>query len=959
MSYPPPEVDPLQAALEEAANLMSALDTTDETQRQQQLVIQSGFSIDDDDDDDDDDKEDVPLDDNDQEPLHPLQDIFLSPTDPVVLSSHPTTTTPPYPSPHTSRPSSSPSSSSMLLNHLHTTNATTSTPSAASLDAFKAQTSRFASNLAHMAQRGLSQVASATTTAASSPFGMMEHAVPIVIPAHHYQNHQHQPGGGLVQQQPLLVGPPLEQQPQLFDNEQKATLIRTHVGELLSGERIIMFLSNLLYVADSTSGFSYSHMMEPTTVWCCAMTYYRLILFGTHHHPPPSSSSTNNPSCPPVDWNAACWPNTNINSSSGGGGGAVDGSCGVVGETSTTNGTTTGTAGTTILQIPLASMDRVEKSVFSAGPSSLMGLLITGKDNARQLRFTTPSYGDTLRAHEALQTYAFPGRRNLGYLFAFESKREAVMASIVTEDGTGKKIVMLAPARRRFDAVAEFQRQMARGGASHHLNRPWAVWTTINQSYQTCMSYPAVLVGPASLDESTPDVQRIVRQCAAFRSENRLPALTWTSGADGASLWRCSQPKIGLQGNRSSADELFLKHIMESAAAANALATTQVDHHRPILSRAMIVQLTGSPELQNWVPDAVTFLKILDLRPRSAAMANRTGGYGYENTSNYPGSTLQFCNIGNIHAVRDSYQKISALCSSATAPDLQWNAAVEDTKWLSHIRVILAASWEAVFWIQVHRLPVLLHCSHGWDRTSQVGVLAQLLLDPYYRTREGFSTLVEKDFLSFGHPFHTRCAHGEGRGEDQGTSGGSGGIDQGQKSPIFLQFLDCVFQIVNIYPECFEFNTKYLLIISEHIYSCRFGNFLCDTERERELVAGIRQRTHSLWDYLDSRADTLSTCYTAERASGVLLMPLPTLLRNVTFWSERHCMHGPKATLRGLPSGIARPEHPFGRDQQSALITVQENLSLIMAAANPATKEEQTSLEEQHQEEDFAISVNE
>lgn len=89
----------------------------------------------------------------------------------------------------------------------------------------------------------------------------------------------------------------------------------------------------------------------------------------------------------------------------------------------------------------------------------------------------------------------------------------------------------------------------------------------------------------------------------------------------------------------------------------------------------------------------------------------------------------------------------------------------------------------------------------------------------------GFKILIQKEWLSFGHPFQWRSGHiNDGKGDDQ-------------ISQVFIQFLDCVWQLLRLFPRHFEFNSRYLLILSDHVYSCRFGTFIfnCEYDKVRRL----------------------------------------------------------------------------------------------------------------------------
>ena len=60
-----------------------------------------------------------------------------------------------------------------------------------------------------------------------------------------------------------------------------------------------------------------------------------------------------------------------------------------------------------------------------------------------------------------------------------------------------------------------------------------------------------------------------------------------------------------------------------------------------------------------------------------------------------------------------------------------------------------------------------------------------MMLDPYFRTLKGFEVLIEKEWLSFGHKIAQRVGHGEDKHSDA------------DRSPVFLQFMDCVWQMTN------------------------------------------------------------------------------------------------------------------------------------------------------------------
>lgn len=373
------------------------------------------------------------------------------------------------------------------------------------------------------------------------------------------------------------------------------------------------------------------------------------------------------------------------------------------------------------------------------------------------------------------------------------------------------------------------------------MGLPNSLWklSPVNQHYKVSDTYPADLFVPES---ATPPV---IVGSSKFRSRGRFPALSYYSKDNHAAICRSSQPLSGFSA-RCLEDEQMLEAILRSNPRSD-------------------------------------FMYVVDTRPKLNAIANRAAGKGYENEDNYSNIKFQFIGIENIHIMRNSQQKMLEVCELRSPSMSDFLEGLESSGWLKHIKAVLDAGIFIAKAVAEEGVSVLVHCSDGWDRTAQVCSVACVLLDPYYRTLRGFMVLIEKDWVSFGHKFSHRCNHLVG--------------DPKEVSPVIDQFLECVWQLMEQFPCAFEFNEKFLIAIHNHVYSCQFGNFIGNNQRDR-IELRVNEKTHSLWSYLwANRTDYINPLYRPNHSQTQGLLRASTAPYSFKFW-------------RGLYNRFDRGMHP-------------------------------------------------
>eukprot|EP00053_Salpingoeca_punica_P016132 m.150799 g.150799 ORF g.150799 m.150799 type:complete len:602 (+) comp16889_c0_seq3:270-2075(+) len=395
--------------------------------------------------------------------------------------------------------------------------------------------------------------------------------------------------------------------------------------------------------------------------------------------------------------------------------------------------------------------------------------------------------------------------------------------------------------------VYNIEKEMERQG----LDKEAWVISDINAEYKLCPTYPSRIVVPVSMSKEE------LTAVAGFRSRGRIQALSYYHKDNTATITRCSQPRVGITNKRCAEDERMVRAIMEA-------------------------NKTNNKKIQ-----------LMDARPKRNAIANQAKGGGFESELNYDKAEIDFLKIENIHVMRESLKKVREICFPIV-DDTHWFSQLDGTSWMKHAKIILSGACRVADLIK-QGVSVIIHCSDGWDRTAQLSCLAMLMLDPYYRTIAGFEVLIEQEWLSFGHKFQQRLGLGDIRYADD------------ERSPVFLQFIDCVWQIMHQHPCAFEFNESFLIDILDHMFSCRFGTFLYDCEQDR-VNNDLRRKTISLWDYFatERKAHITNALYFPEKCDRFL--HVSTKQFHLSFWNgyflrwnhEVDAQEKPDERLKGL-----------------------------------------------------------
>ncbi|XP_034726642.1 myotubularin-related protein 10 isoform X1 [Etheostoma cragini] len=177
--------------------------------------------------------------------------------------------------------------------------------------------------------------------------------------------------------------------------------------------------------------------------------------------------------------------------------------------------------------------------------------------------------------------------------------------------------------------------------------------------------------------------------------------------------------------------------------------------------------------------------------------------------------------LPNIQDIQIAFVKVRQICviDPFEESEERWLSSIENSRWLEYVRAFLKHSADIVYYLDGKNASVILQEEEDRDLNCVVSSLVQLMLDPHYRSLVGFQSLVQKEWVMAGHRFLDRCNHLK--------------KNEKEESPLFLLFLDCVWQMMNQYPAAFEFTEAYLTVLSDSMWIPLFSTFLFNSSQQR------------------------------------------------------------------------------------------------------------------------------
>ena len=373
-----------------------------------------------------------------------------------------------------------------------------------------------------------------------------------------------------------------------------------------------------------------------------------------------------------------------------------------------------------------------------------------------------------------------------------------------------------------FDVKREFLRM----GISSTNNLKFS---NVNEKFLVCESYPEIIIIPSRTNDSD------LKNYAYYRINNRIPILSYLyKKKDKLScIWRSSQIKPNM--------------IITSGFQGD------------------------NKYIQDIIGKDKKFI-IFDIRNFQNNSSYKFNIKNNEFKETYFKTEVLKYELAGINNIRQSVFKLYELCNNNQIMDNKnFYTKLDNTNWYQLIFNILNISCKIKLYLE-NNISILLHDIEGFDLSCVISSISQILIDPFYRTIKGFAILIEKEFLYFGFNFGIRNGFYLNDFKEDG------------RSPIFLLFLDCIHQILEKFPNFFEFTNDLLIFLGYENFTNKYGTFIFNNNYERNKY-NAKEKTCSIWtDILCNCDKYVNSYYNSENISEILYPNFS--LFNLDFWDE-------------------------------------------------------------------------